>query len=210
MKLQRTPLILLGIALLLGGSIYFYETRKTAQQEAQAAAEKLFTFEEADVRSLNLTTPKQTLAFTKTPAASLPKPSDQKSSQPASATVWKMTTPEQTLASEASVAYLLNLLATSKRQQSLTIPATQQAEFGFDRPQATITVTLNNQQTHRLILGKSNFNHSGVYAQVDPSANSGANLAIDLVSTGFENAVDRPLSEWKTKDGNNQKTPDFN
>jgi hypothetical protein len=72
MKFQKTPLILLTIALSLGAFVYFYEVQGKPQREAaQAQTEQLFAFKEEDVRSLTLTTPTQTLAFAKTPAAQL-------------------------------------------------------------------------------------------------------------------------------------------
>jgi hypothetical protein len=91
-------------------------------------------------------------------------------------------------------------MATGKRQQTLAVPAAKQAEFGFDRPIAIAEVKLANQQTHRLILGNPNFNRSALYAQVDPSAQTKADLSVVLVSTDFENAVNRPLADWKVKD----------
>lgn len=210
MKLQKAPLILLAIALLLGAFVYFYEVQGTPQREAaQAQAEQLFAFKEAEVRSLTLTTPAQTLTFAKTPAARVspaPKADGKAGTQPqGEPLVWAMTAPDKTVASDASVAYLLNLLATGKRQQTLKVPPAQQAEFGFDKPLAIAEVKLANQQTHHLVLGKPNFNHSALYAQVDPPAQSKAtqakaDLAVVLVSTDFENAVNRPLAEWKAKE----------
>ena len=216
MKLHKTPLILLTIALSLGVFVYFYEVQGKPQREAaQAQTEQLFGFKEEDVRSLTLTTPTQTLAFAKTPAAprssspkadalpkadSAPKTAQKTTAQPAAETlVWAMTQPDQAAANDASIAYLLNLLTTDKRQQTLKVPAAKLAEFGLDKPLAIAEVKLANQTNHRLLLGKPNFNRSGLYAQVDPPAQANVDRSVLLVSTDFENAVQRPLSEWKAK-----------
>ena len=210
MKFQKTPLILLTIALSLGAFVYFYEVQGKPQREAaQAQTEQLFAFKEEDVRSLTLTTPTQTLAFAKTPAAQLssapkadsaPKTDQKVTAQPTAETlVWAMTQPEQAAANDASIAYLLNLLTTDKRQQTLKVPAAKLAEFGLDKPVAIAEVKLANQTSHRLLLGKPNFNRSGLYAQVDPPAQPNVDRSVVLVSTDFENAVQRPLSEWKAK-----------
>jgi len=211
MKVQRTPLILLAIALLLGVSVYLYEVQGKPQREAaQAQTEQLFAFKEGDVRSLNVTTRTQTLSFAKTPAARLSSPPklNQTASKPDQATpqpsttplVWAMTAPEQTVANDASIAYLLNLMATGKRQQTLAVPTSRKAEFGLDQPVAIVEVKLANQQTHRLLLGKPNFNRSALYAQADASAQPNVDLSVVLVSTDFENAVNRPLADWKVKE----------
>ncbi|MBW4471655.1 MAG: DUF4340 domain-containing protein [Stenomitos rutilans HA7619-LM2] len=216
MKLQRTPLILLAIALVLGAFVYLYEVQGKPQREAaQAQTEQLFAFKEEEVRSLTLTTPSETLAFAKTPAARVAFPSgnDPKAAQPQAGTlVWAMTVPDKAVANDASVAYLLNLMATGKRQQTLKMPLAQQAEFGFDKPIAIADVKLANQQTHRLVLGKPNFNRSALYAQVDPPAQATTERSVVLVSTDFENAVNRPLADWKAKASDaqvpaNQSTP---
>ena len=211
MKFQKTPLILLTIALILGAFVYLYEVQGKPQREmAKAETEQLFAFKEEEVRSLSLTTPTQTVAFAKTPAARLssaPKV-DQKATQPSAETlVWAMTAPEKAVANDASVAYLLNLLATGKRQQTLTVAAAKQAEFGLDKPIAIAEVKLANQQTHRLVLGKPNFNRSALYAQVDPPTQAQPDLTVVLVSTDFENAINRPLADWKVKAPTTQPSP---
>ena len=212
MKVQKTPLILLAIALLLGAVVYLYEVQGKPQREtAKAQTEQLFAFKEEDVRSLTLTTPTQTLTFAKTPAARL---STSKSDQPASpqaapaeTLTWAMTAPDQAVANDASIAYLLNLLATGKRQQTLTVPAAKQAEFGLDKPIAIAEVKLADQQTHRLVLGKPNFNRSALYAQADSPVQTKTDLTVVLVSTDFENAVNRPLADWKAKKTAAQPSP---
>ncbi len=219
MKLQRTPLLLLAVAFLLGAFVYLYEVQGKPQRDAaKAQTEQLFAFQESDVRSLNLTTPTQTLSFAKTPAARLtsaPKQGQKSSPKPDQTTpqgtgdtlIWAMTAPDAAVANDASIAYLLNLFATGKRQQTITVPAARKAEFGLDTPTAIAEVKLANQQIHRLILGKPNFNHSALYAQVDPPAQSSNDLSIALVSTDFENAVKRPLAEWKEKTPELKQSP---
>lgn len=210
MKLQRTTLILVGTALVLGGFVYFHEIQASPKQDAaQAKTEPLFGFKEEDVQSFNLTTQTQTLSFAKKPAGQVT--SGQKAQatpvQP-NALVWTLTAPDSTLANDASVAYLLNLLATSKRQQTLTIPVAKQAEFGLDKPLAIVEVKLNNQQSHRLVLGKPNFDRSALYALVDPPANPTGDLSVVLVSIDFQNAVTRPLKEWKAKEPKPETKPE--
>ena len=178
MKLNRTPVVLLIVAVLLGGVVYL---QQTIPPPVKSEAQLLFGFEEADVRSLNLKTLEQNLSFVKNAA---PNPA-----------IWQMTSPNQVRANDASVAYLLNAIAAANSAAPLTAPTAKQAEFGFDSPLATVELTLKDSKTHRLILGKPNFNRTSLYAQIDPQP--GSELKIFLVSLDFENAVNRPLSEWQ-------------
>ena len=105
-------------------------------------------------------------------------------------------------ASDASVAYLLNLVTSAKfdRKITMTEPQKQRQEYGLDVPLATVEVRLKNQQSHRLVLGKPDFNKSFLYAQVDPPADVSKALDVVLVPADFQNAVDRPVSEWKKEE----------
>ncbi|MBW4522115.1 MAG: DUF4340 domain-containing protein [Scytolyngbya sp. HA4215-MV1] len=194
MKIQRTPLILLLIAALLSSFVYFHEIRGKSQQNAASptpgetvAGEKVFAFKEEDVQSVTVTRPDQTLAFERSTPEQVKK----------QGTPWQMKAPTANPASDASVAYLLNLLASGRSDRTLTVPATQQTEFGLDKPLATIEVKLKNQQTHRLILGKPNFSQQFLYAQADPPPKVGKEISVLLVSKDFANAVKRPLAEWQ-------------
>ncbi len=111
-------------------------------------------------------------------------------------------------ASDASVAFLLNLLTTGKSDRTLvmTDPAKQRQEYGLDEPVATVEVKLKNQQTHRLILGKPDFNGTFLYAQSDPPADKSEDIEVLLVSPDFQNAVNRPLSEWKSSDKDSKES----
>ena len=99
-------------------------------------------------------------------------------------------------ASEAVVAFLTNLLM-SPRERVIQVPAMRRSEFGLDQPLATIEITTVNQQRHSLILGRLNFDRTGLYALVDPSVNPNADLSVMVVPTSFESAVMRNGLEWR-------------
>ncbi len=185
MKLQRTTLILIVLALGLGGFVYFYEVRgATQRQEAKAKEQQIFSFEEEQVQSFTVKTKEQTLEFERgTPA-----------------TKWLMKAPSKTIASDASVSYLMNLVVKGKSDRAIQVPVAQLQEYGLKQPQATIEVKLKNQTTHQLILGKPDFNRNFLYAQANPAVESTGDVSVLLVSTDFENAVNRSLAEWKSQD----------
>lgn len=201
MKFQATTIGLVAIAILLGGVVYFTESRNSSDPTAEeGAGGKIFSFEESQIQAFTVETPDQTISFEKDDAGQ-----------------WQMQEPEQGTASDAAVAYLLNLLTTGESDRTLTTTVSNTAEFGLDEPSATIDVELDNQETHQLILGTANFDGSAIYAQADPESNSEstseqpaeteaeeaeieeAEITVLQVSPDLQNAVNRPLEDWRSQ-----------
>jgi hypothetical protein len=108
-------------------------------------------------------------------------------------------------ANEAYVAFLLNELATAKGDRIIADP---RIEDGIDKPLATVEITLNNGKKHQLILGNLNYNNTALYAVADPPTQLTKPLDILLVPINFQNAVNRPLSEWKQQEIQPTPTPE--
>ena len=196
MKLQWTTWILVLLALGLGGFVYFSETKPARQQEAATIKErKIFDFDQDQIQSFTIKTPEQLLKFERVQQAGI---SDSKFP-------WQMKFPVDTPASDPSVAFLLNLLVNAKSDRTLSVSADEIQQYGLDQPQAIVEVQLKNQQIHQLILGKSNFNNTFLYAQADPPANKPQQRQLVLLTKDLENAVQRPLSEWQSKPISNDK-----
>ena len=194
MKLQRTTLVLLVLAILLGGFVYFYEFQwKSQQEQVKKKKQQLFAFKEDDVKALKITTPSETINLERSPEAGKTK--------------WLMKSPDSVPANDGTVAYLLNLLETEKTEQSVNTPPSELAQFGLKQPQATIDITLNNQKTHKLVLGKPSFDKRFLYAQNSFSLTPDGNFKVVSVSNKFENAVKRSLSEWKAVQNNPSPSP---
>lgn len=193
MKLQKTTLVLILLALGIGSFVYFYEIKgATQRKEVKEKEQQIFTFEAEDVQSLTVKTENLAIAIER----------GDKSSK----TKWLIKSPTVTPVSDAVMSYLINTLVKGKIERTLSIPTNQLGEFGLDVPQATINVKLKNQKTHQLVLGKSDFNHRFLYAQADPVTKTNGNTNVLLVSTDLQNAVNRKLSEWQ-EPVNNGKTP---
>jgi hypothetical protein len=182
MKLQPVTLALLIGTAVLGGVVYFSEIHPSAQRARTADTGDLFNFEEREVETLVVTTPLRTVAFATDEVGT-----------------WQMTEPETQPANDASIAYLLNLMATGRSDRTLTVNAAEWESFGFHQPLADIEVTLETGQTHTLKVGEYDFNRSFLYAVRDAPENAPEGLEeldVLLVSPDFENAVSRPLSDW--------------
>jgi hypothetical protein len=194
MKLPRTTLIFILLALGLGGFVYFSEIRgASVREETKEQKQKIFSFGKDDVQSLTVKTKKLTLNLERSPESSNSK--------------WVIKSPTSEPANDAIVSYLMDLLVKGKSNSTLSTPAKELGEFALDQPPATINITLKNGQSHQLILGKSNFNGRFLYAQTDPAAKPDGNVNVLLVSTDFANAVNRDLSEWQQPVDNSQKLP---
>jgi len=181
MKLQRRNIVLVGVAVLLGAVTLV--TRAPENQPATTRTRDLFAFEEGQVQALQVAVDGRSLAF------------ERDENQ-----VWQMTQPDQTVANEANVAYLANLLATGVQSDRLiTVVPDDLDTYGLDQPYAALDITLDNDETHQLVLGTYTFNRSNLYALVDPPADptSAEELDVALVSADFEIALNRPLEEWK-------------
>ena len=180
MKFPKTTLILILLALGLGGFVYFHEIKgKNQQAEIKIQNQKIFAFTADDVQSLTIKIKETTLQLERRNTSEKPQ--------------WEIKSPISALANDAIVSYLMDLLVKGKSERTVLISSAELSEFGLDKPVATIDIKLKNQQNHQLILGKGDFNNQFLYAQAD----SNKNMNLLLVSKDFVNAVNRDISEWK-------------
>jgi Domain of unknown function (DUF4340) len=186
MKLQRTSFGLVVAAALLAGIVAVYEqqqkTSTTALKVDQPASQRVFEFDETAIAQVTIET--------RRPPVTIERVEGQ----------WRLSAPLKAPANEATVAFLTNLLTTTQRDRTLNVGGDRAAEFGLDQPLGTITITLADQQQHKLVLGKPSFDRTFVYALIDPDPQA-KELAVSLVSPQFANAVDRDLAEWQVEKG---------
>ena len=179
MKLHPMTWILVIVAALLGGFVYFSEVRGSSQtEENQTESASLFGFEEKQVQRFRVKTRLHNLLFERDAAGK-----------------WQMLEPDKVPASDASIAYLLNLLATQERDRVITVKREDEKDYGLDQPISTIYLTLNNGEAHKLVIGGYDFNRSNLYAQADPTETG--DLQVVTISPDFDNAVNRSIAEWK-------------
>lgn len=189
MKLQRSTVVLVAIALLLGGVVLLTQAERsgsnrsaTAQNDSETSP--VFEFEEADVVGLQIETDGQAVTFERDDAG-----------------FWQMTRPEEHPAEEAAIAFLLSRLTTDGLVQTTTVDAANPSEFGLDVPFATVDLTLADGSTHFLVLGDADFSGQNYYALIDPEEfpllEEAGEVNAAIVTENILNGVDRPLEEWK-------------
>jgi hypothetical protein len=186
MKLQKNTFVLIALALSLAGAVSILEFQVNPKEEAaQEERQKIFNFQADRIQFFTIKTPEKILTFERV--------YDTKGGKSS----WKMKVPTESPANQASVDFLLDRLATGKIDRTINATSDRLPEFGLDKPQATVTVKLDNQETHRLVLGKTDFSGRFLYALANPSEPLGQNFSVLLVPFDFKNATQRPLSEWK-------------
>ncbi|MBE9113171.1 DUF4340 domain-containing protein [Nodosilinea sp. LEGE 07298] len=185
MKFQRSTLILVGVAFLLGAGVLIAESQRSQSPPSATQSEStepILAFEEADVATLTVDRGDETLVFEQGDDGN-----------------WQMTAPENALAEPGAVAFLLSRLNTDSPLQTVTMTADQATDFGFDAPVGIVTVTLKDGTEHELILGGPDFSGSANYAVVDPDPwppAEGQEYSVLVVTRDVANGINRPLEEW--------------
>lgn len=186
MKLQKTTLILVGLALALGTFVYFSEIKDEPELVTnQNKRAKIFDFKEDEIKQLIIETEAETLQFERTENAE---------------STWQMKQPEDTPANDGVVVFLLNLLVKGKSERAFTT-ANNLSQYGLQPPFAKITVILNNNKEYKLLLGKPDFENKLIYATKDFNFDRQQNREILLVSKNFQYAIiERSLADWKREE----------
>lgn len=187
MRLKKSTWVLLCLAFSLGSWVYFYEIKRPAKlNRIKAQQQQIFDFTETEIQKITIVKPANILEFVLT----------ENSNQP-----WQMKQPEDVPASNASIAFLLDLVTKGKSDRSFSIPVSDLPKYGLKQSATKITIELKNQESHNIMLGNANFSDRLVYAQVnyapDSRETTPQETTVILVPKNWHYAVDRNLSEWK-------------
>jgi Domain of unknown function (DUF4340) len=187
MKINRTTIFLVMVALALTGFVFFQEIKnqgfdinpKTEKPEEKV---KIFPFDTNDIKTIIIQVNKDKISFEKTE-------NNNKS--------WQMTQPQKITASDAAMSFLINLFSQAENKVEISLTEDKRQEFGLDISQHQIWLTLNNGEEYHIILGKPNFDDTQIYAQVKFPQSINSTQNIFLVSKSFQYAIERDFDEWK-------------
>jgi Domain of unknown function (DUF4340) len=191
MKIKLKTILLLTIALLSVGGIYFWDKNRAPANDSKLdkpTGTALFAINETDITQIEIQAQNGNVTLARQPKG------------------WQVLTPKPGPADEATVAFLLNLLATGRSERSLSAESSQLQQFGLDKPATTVTLQLKDNKTHQLRLGTQNFDQSLIYASVDAPASS-SKVSVALLPTNFLNATNRPLADWQAKPKGSAPSP---
>lgn len=183
MKLKKNTWFLLVCAIVLSGWVYFYEIRLEAQKILiEQQEKKIFDFDIDNIQRITILRAQKSLELIEKSDAS---------------EAWLMKKPEAFEINPGVISFLLNLIEQGRKENKLLITQDQLFRYGLDKPLATITIQLNNQQIHQILLGKATINPKLIYAQIKPSKVNNTTIEIVLISKNWHYAVFRKLQEWK-------------
>ncbi len=183
MKLKLKTLVLLVVALLSVGGLYLWDKNRAPATDSKLdkpTGTALFTINESDITQIEIQAQNGNVTLSRRPKG------------------WQILTPKPGPADEATVAFLLNLLATGRSERALSAESSQLQQFGLDKPATTVILKLKDNKTHQLRLGTQNFDQSSIYASIDTPASS-SKVSVALLPTNFLNATNRPLADWQAK-----------
>lgn len=180
MKLKTPTVLLVGVAAVLG--LVAIAALQDGDRDSKGA-QPLFSFAEEDIEALMIETPSGTLNL-----------------EQDEADTWQLEAPEQAPVNEATVTFLLNLLATEESDRTFSVPVGDLGDYALDNPQTRIEIELEDGTQHELVLGDYDFSNESLYAQVDPPEDSDsdatAEVEVVLIPATFESAINRPLQDW--------------
>lgn len=192
MKFNPTTIFLVIFALGLTVFVFLREIKDqgfniTPRVQNQNEGKKIFAFDTNDIKNITIQVNDNKIGFEKI-----------KKNNPS----WQMTQPEKIIASDAAMSFLINLF--NQAENKVEIPSTKEKrqEFGLDISQHQIWLTLNNGEEYHIILGKSNFDNTQIYAEVIFPKSVTSQQNIFLVSKSFQYAIERDFEEWKAPNDN--------
>lgn len=184
MKLQKTTSLWLVFALTSGAWLYLTEFKDSPKYaNIQSEKRRIFNFKVEDIQQLTIETEGKIFQLERT--------QDRQDK-------WQIKQPENALANDSVVAFLLNLLAREKIERTFTVSADRLNLYHLQSPRGIIRIILNNQQEYQLFLGKSDFENKFIYARVDPIDRE-QKAKIILISKNFQYAIlERSLADWQS------------
>ncbi|MBL1211281.1 DUF4340 domain-containing protein [Geminocystis sp. GBBB08] len=190
MKFNRTTISLVILALGLTGFVFFTEIKNqgfnlTPKAENQEKKEKIFPFDTNEIKTISIQVNGNKISFEKT------KDSNQS---------WQMIQPQKITASNAAMSFLVNLFSQAENKVEIPLTEDKREEFGLNKSQHQIWLTLNNNEKYHIILGKPNFDDSQIYAEVNFPKSVNSKQNIFLLSKSFQYAIERDFDEWKEID----------
>jgi hypothetical protein len=174
----QTTVALAAILLVLGTFYYVYEVRLAPEREkTEARKGRIFSAEPADVTELKVERPGETVTVKREGAG------------------WQMVAPVKARADRGTVEDMLTTLVTAKSDREVAAnPAPAElADFGLDKPAATLTLVLKDGKQLGLTLGGKSPTGTWVYAR---EADKPAVLTVG--DTVLRDAT-RPVADFRDK-----------
>ncbi len=168
----RSTIVLILLLLGLGAYVYWVEYPK-AQEEAKKKT--LFEFKPDDVTEVSLVYPDREIVLKK------------------SGEEWRLIKPMDVAADATTVKSLVNAIAECEVKKELTEPSGDLAQYGIDKPFATVTVKLKDKELPAILVGKNTPVGFSTYLQ------RADDKKIVLTSSAFRSGMDKKVKDLRDK-----------
>jgi len=185
LKINRLTWGLLGVALLLVGTVAVWEFRQTADPAETVGIipdRRQFTFSADTVQAIAIRQGGQYLKLYRGSGDKL---------------TWKMDWPQPVEVSLPAVDFLLNTLTASQNDRDFETSTEQLSEYGLTEPAATMTIQLVTGKAHELVLGNADFRGDSLYALIDPPNPLTETSRIHLVPRSLLELARRSPQDWQ-------------
>jgi len=152
MIVKKTTLIVLAIAIILAGAVYYFDLRGASTAKV-TPPKRAYSIQASDIVSLTLAHPNRP----NEPAIRFAKHGGS----------WRIVEPIETAADQSTVDGLVDQLASAEVSQTEPDTPDRLKAYGLDPPQASLNFQLANSSTHTLLIGNKSFGGDSVYAIVD-------------------------------------------
>ncbi len=174
--MKKSTLVLVLIALVLGGFVYYYEFKRApAKEKSEDTSKPAFSFPATDIAALTLERAGQKI--------SVEKHGDD----------WLITQPVETRADRSVLEGIATRLASARVSGTFPASADRLATYGLTSPQVTLEIKLKNGQQHRLQLGAKDFSSVSVYGIVDGAKD------VALLPETLLTSTDRSLDDLRDR-----------
>lgn len=171
-----STVLLLVIALALGGYLYFVESDRPVQDED--AKKRVFTYDAAKINQIQIKASSGEVTALRKGADS----------------TWTIVEPVQARADRNNASDVVTNLANLEEQRVVDENATDLKAYGLAEPRIDVTFHVEGEkEPRRILLGEKTPSSSGVYAKF-PASNR-----VFLVDTAVEAAVDKPTFDFRDK-----------
>ncbi|MBE9065116.1 DUF4340 domain-containing protein [Leptolyngbya cf. ectocarpi LEGE 11479] len=174
MKLNRSTVGLLGVAIALVAAVSIFETTKNTQPES---GDTLYEFTEGDVTTFSIDREETPLAFAKADDT------------------WQMTEPQDVPADPSSIAFLLNIITSDTITETITATADQLDNYGLGDPNAVVSMTVGEEE-YTLAVGGEDFSGTSLYTMTVDESTDTESVDVYLMPNSLSTGLERPLEEW--------------
>ena len=187
MKFNRTTISLVILSLSLTGIVYITEIKPQGfnlnnKGQKQKEIVRIFPFETQDIQQIIINVDQEVISFQRKENGN---------------SAWQMIEPENLVANNGAIAFLLNLFPQAQKKLELPANIEKRKEYGLLESAKKIELILKNGDQYYLTLGNSNFDNTQIYAEVKFPPSIQDEYSIFLVSKSFQYAIERDFEEWK-------------